>query len=135
MALNTSSPMNAPDQPPIPWKDGIPPLLMGLIAVAAAGIYLTGLTLPYNLILNWDVTHVSIGNAVGRDEAQLFRYLITFAAEFALYFLALLVVRRYHDKRIWALAIGGAIACNLILLFHYPIDAVDIFEYIFRGRM
>jgi hypothetical protein len=39
------------------------------------------------------------------------------------------------NKITWILVIGGALACTLVLLFLYPVDAADIFDNIVHGRI
>jgi hypothetical protein len=108
---------------------------LGLVALDSALIYLRGLVQPYGLLQWWRLTYVTVGNMIGRDPGPDHAYMLVFAALFVLYIVALWIVRTWHDWRLWTLVIIGAAAFNLIMLFQYPFDALDIFDNIIRGRM
>ena len=112
-----------------------PAFLLGASAAISAAYYLRELTLPYGLLDRWQSTHVTVRSMIGHNSGLQLAYVVTFAAVFLLYFLALWMVTIRSDRRMWTLVIIGAVAINLILLFQYPFDAIDIFDYIFRGRM
>jgi hypothetical protein len=118
-----------------PFKSPTPALILGMLAAGSALIYLISLVLPYSLLEYWTRQHVSLASMIGLGIGPDVAYVLNLSMLFALYLIALLIVRPVSHRRMWLIVIAGAVIFNLILLFMYPYEAIDIFDYILRGRM
>ncbi|CAG0932351.1 hypothetical protein TFLX_02557 [Thermoflexales bacterium] len=111
-----------------------PALLLG-IAIVSALIYWFGLTQPYQLFDLIQQPLLDLRKLTEGYPEKLWPLVIEFAALFALYLAAWQIVRRISTRAAWFVVIGGAIVFGFILLFMYPYDAADLFDYIVYGRI
>jgi hypothetical protein len=58
-----------------------------------------------------------------------------FVIQCGLYWLGWRAAQHTSGKAAWTIVLGGALAFSIVLLFIYPFDAADIFDYIMHGRM
>ena len=108
---------------------------LGLLASASLLIYTLALVLPYSLLEFWDTPELTIAKITRGDWHAGAAYVIAFIALFAAYLSAALLTRSHQSVTMWRVVIIGALAFNLVMLFLYTVDSVDIFDNIIRGRM
>ena len=109
-------------------------VLVGLAALSAL-IYWLGLTQPYHLFDLYRQPLLDLRALTEGYPEKLWPLVIEFVALFALYLAAWQIVRRVHTRSIWLIVIGSAVVFGVILLFMYPYDAADLFDYIMYGRI
>jgi hypothetical protein len=105
------------------------------IAIFSALIYWFGLTQPYHLADLYQQPLLDLRKLTEGYPERLWPLVIEFVALFALYLAAWQIARRTSTRSLWFIVIGGAIVFGLILLFMYPYDAADLFDYIMYGRI
>jgi hypothetical protein len=117
-------------------KEAAPPAALFAILVASVTIVELALVAPYPIqsaLQNWRLSWArhALGDAVAGQ-----RHALAYVALFALYGLAILQMRNVPATR-WTLgAIWlGWLAMALLLFRSLPGDSIDIYDYIFRGRM
>lgn len=108
--------------------------LIGLALVSLI-IYLVAFVLPYNLLVYWQTPGLTIAKIAHDDPRAGAAYVLAMLALFLLSWLASRIVLRKSGSGPWAVIIIGALAFTAVMLFLYPVDAVDVFENIIRGRM
>ncbi len=106
-----------------------------LLALVSLAIYFLAFVRPYGLLQWWHVPHTDIGKLTGHDPRSAAAYLLAMFTLFALYWLATRRALEHKSRLDWAIVLGGALAMSAVLLFLYPVDAVDIFDNIIRGRI
>jgi len=106
-----------------------------LIGAGSALLYWHGIVEPYGLAANQAARHVTLGTLIGLAPDKDWAYEITLAGLFVLYAGALLLVRRRGERAMWVVVIAGAAVFSAILLLAYPMEAIDIFDYIMHGRV
>ncbi len=109
-------------------------MLLGL-ALLSALIYWSGLTQPYHLAELYQQPLLDLRKLTEGYPEKLWPLVIEFVALFALYIAAWQIARRTSTRSIWLIVIVSAIVFGLILLFMYPYDAADLFDYIMYGRI
>ncbi|MBI5301045.1 MAG: DUF2029 domain-containing protein [Chloroflexi bacterium] len=112
-----------------------PIIQLAALAIASALIYALALVWRYSLIEWWSVPHQTIAKISNHDPFAAVTYVLALSALFLLYALACRIVQRNSSAAMWRVAMAGAIAFNVILLWLYPVDAADIFDNIIHGRM
>ena len=113
------------------------PAIAKLIAAAlgSLAIYLLAFTLPANLL-----TVYQRGSLVGQLLRHgglhgFLRFSVAFISVGLLYFVGLRAARQTSSKTAWMIVIGGTLAFTIMLLFMAPLDARDIYDNIFHGRI
>jgi len=113
-----------------------PRVLIALAAALTALVYAGAFLAPYPLLRSYDTPLLDLGKLAryGRDELLFFGG--AYAALFGLYALAYECARRATDDvRVRRLAFGAPALFALILLWVFPIGAIDVYDYAFYGRM
>ncbi len=108
---------------------------VAVLGVLSLAVYLLAFVRPYNLFQWGNLPGESIAKMTGQDQRAAVAYVIAFGLLFALYWFTARRVLGQSSRTLWAVVIGGAVAFSAVMLFLYPIDALDIFDYIIRGRM
>jgi len=111
-----------------------PLVLLGMAALSAL-IYWFGLTQPYLLLELYQQPLLDLRKLTEGYPEKLWPLVIEFVILFVLYLAAWQIVRRVHARSIWLIVIGSAVVFGVILLFMYPYDAADVFDYIMYGRI
>jgi hypothetical protein len=104
-------------------------------ALGSLAIYLLAFTLPANLLELYQRDSL-IGNLLQR--AGLYGFLrlsIAFISVGLLYFVGLRAANHTSSKGAWMIVIGGTLAFSIMFLFMAPVDARDIYDNIFHGRI
>ena len=108
---------------------------LALCGVAASLIFYFGFAARYNLIVVGYRPRQSIGTLNQYSNEGALLYIVTFAALFAIYWLGYRIVKNTSLRGLLILIVGFSVMFNFILLWMYPTDASDIYDYIIRGRM
>ena len=111
--------------------------LIGLILCGSAEslLFYFGFAKRYSLMQYGDFHRQSIGtlNQFSNDGALL--YIFTFALLFACYWLGYRLIHRISGREFLIIIVTFSVLFNLIMVWMYPADASDIYDYIIRGRM
>lgn len=119
------------------FKVGFDPAIAKLIAAALGSlvIYFLAFTLPTNLFTLYQ-RDALIGSLLQRAGLDGFlRHSIAFVSVGLLYFVGLRAVHRTSSKTAWMIVIGGTLTFIGAFLFMAPLDARDIYDNIFHGRI
>jgi hypothetical protein len=108
--------------------------LLGIAATSAL-IYWFGLTRPYHLLDLYQRPLLDLRAFTEGYPEKLWPLVLEFVILFALYLAAWQIVRRAHGRSMWLIVVGGTVVFSAILLFMYPYDAADLFDYIMYGRI
>ncbi len=115
-------------------------ILMGLagIALLSVGLYIAGITVPYPLSNGLLTPHTTWPPLVNFSLVAGLRHGIVYGLLIAAYMVALRLAVRVPVRAVvvTSLIVAGSwlIFCGS-LLRAYPGDSLDIFDYVFRGRM
>jgi hypothetical protein len=104
-------------------------------ALGSLAIYLLAFTVPANLLKLYQ--HGSLVGQLLRH-AGLYGFLrlsVAFISVGLLYFVGLRAARQTSSKSAWMIVIGATIAFIIMFLFMAPLDARDIYDNIFHGRI
>lgn len=105
------------------------------VALGSLAIYLLAFTLPTNLLVLHQRDSL-IGHLLQRAGLNGFlRLSAAFISTGLLYFAALRAARQTSGKTAWIIVIGGSLAFIIAFLFMAPLDARDIYDNIFHGRI
>ena len=118
-------------------KIGFDPAIAKLIAAALGSlvIYLLAFTLPTNLFTLYQ-RDALIGSLLQRAGLSGFlRIGFAFISVGLLYFVALRAAHQTSSKTAWMIVFGGTLTFILAFLFMAPLDARDIYDNIFHGRI
>ncbi|MGE5141007.1 MAG: glycosyltransferase 87 family protein [Rudaea sp.] len=110
-------------------------LLLAVVGLLSAVIYWLAFVRPYSLLQWGQMAQMSIAKMTDLNIRAAWSYAIAFIILFALYWTASRRILGTQDRSAWAIVIGGAVLFSAILIWLYPTDALDIFDYIIRGRM
>lgn len=98
-------------------------------------VYLLAFTLPTNLLVLYQRDSL-IGHLLQRAGLNGFlRIGIAFISVGLLYIAGLRAAHQTTGKMAWMIVIGGSLAFNIAFLFMAPLDARDIYDNIFHGRI
>jgi len=113
------------------------PAIVKLIgaALGSLAIYLLAFTLPANLLTLYQRDNL-IGQLLRHGGLSGFlRLSAAFISVGFLYFVGLRAARQTSSKTAWMIVIGGTLAFIVMFLFMAPLDARDIYDNIFHGRI
>jgi alpha-1,6-mannosyltransferase len=110
-------------------------LQLTLLAVASLAVYLFAFVRPYGLLEWWTRPGLTIAKIAHNDPRSGAAYVVSFLLLFLFCWLAARLVLGEHRASLWAIVIFSALAFNAVMLFQYPVDAVDVYENVIRGRM
>ena len=108
-----------------------------VLSILSLLVYWFGLIRPYSLLSNYQEPLLDIGKLTLHQPLAQLRLGMTFTALFILYYLMWRLCRaatQNHRKMLSVLWIS-LLLINLAMIWLYPIDAADIFDYIMRGRI
>ncbi len=113
------------------------PSIVELIGAALGSllIYLLAFTTPANLLTLYQHNNL-IGQLLRHGGLSGFlRFSVAFISVGLLYFVGLRAAYQTSSKTAWAIVTGGTLAFISIFLFMAPLDARDIYDNIFHGRI
>ncbi|MEO5886473.1 MAG: hypothetical protein ABIQ77_02325 [Anaerolineales bacterium] len=118
-------------------KTGFDPAIAKLIgaALVSLAIYLLAFTLPANLLTLYQRDNL-IGQLLRHGGLSGFlRLSVAFISVGLLYFVGLRAAHQTSSKTAWRIVIGGTLAFIITFLFMAPLNARDIYDNIFHGRI
>ena len=119
------------------FRTSFDPAIAKLIgaALGSLAIYLLAFTVPANLLKLYQRSSL-VGQLL--QHAGLYGFLrlnIAFISVGLLYFVGLRAAHQTSSKTAWMIVIGGTFAFIIVFLFMAPLDARDIYDNIFHGRI
>lgn len=98
-------------------------------------IYLFALVLPYNLWTLYPYPQLAVYRFAENDPLVIGRLALVFIVQLGLYWLGWRTAQVARGRAAWFIVLGGALAFSIVLLFLYPFDSADIFDYIMYARI
>lgn len=111
--------------------------LLSLAALAglSAGIYLWAFADRYSLFEWYQKPQLTVYQLSKFHPAIYSSLVSAFIVQAGFYWLGWRMVRQVQGRLAWLVVLSGALVSASILLFLYPFDAADIFDYIIHGRI
>lgn len=109
-------------------------LLMG-IAGASFFIYLFAFVYPYNIFILYPHPQLAVYRFAQDNSMVIWWLALAFVVQCGLYWLGWRAAHHAGGRTAWLIVLGGGLAFATVLLFIYPFDAADIFDYIMHGRI
>lgn len=110
-------------------------LLLAGLAGLSLFIYLWAFVWPYNLLVWSEQPRLTLRPFSKNDPLAQWWLVGAFLVQGGLYWLAWRLAWQVRGRVAWLIVLGSAGAFSLALLFLYPIDAADVFDYIMQGRI
>lgn len=108
---------------------------LGFTALFSAAVYLLAFVRPA-LIFDWyGRARPHFYDLVPKGSDLHLATMLAFAVLGFLYYAGWSFSHEARGKAAWAVVLGGSLVFGLVLLYLYPYDAADIFDYIIHGRM
>ena len=119
------------------FRTSFDPAIAKLIgaALGSLAIYLLAFTVPANLLTLYQRNSLIGGLLQHAGLLGFLRLSIAFISVGCLYFVALRAADQTSSKTAWTIVIGGMLAFIITFLFMAPLDARDIYDNIFHGRI
>ena len=119
------------------FRTSFDPAIAKLIgaALGSLAIYLLAFTLPANLLTLYQRNSLVGGLLQHAGLHGFLRLTVAFISVGLLYFVGLRAAYRTSSKTAWMIVIGGTLAFIIMFLFMAPLDARDIYDNIFHGRI
>ena len=113
----------------------LPVVALALLGTLSALVYGVVIVHPAGLLQWWGRPLVDLYGLAQQDPGMLLSLVSAFVALGALYLLAWLAARAARGEAAWVAVAGGFLVSAGLLLFLYPYDAADLFDYILHGRI
>lgn len=110
-------------------------LILANVAGLSFLIYLFALVYPYNLFELSPYPRLAVYRFAENNPLVIAWLALIFIVQGGLYWLGWRAAQQAGGRTAWLIVLGGALAFSLILLFLYPLDAADIFDYIMYARI
>ncbi len=104
-------------------------------ALGSLAIYFLAFTLPANLLELYQHNSLVGGLLLHAGLYGFLRLTVAFISVGLLYFVGLRAAHQTSSKTAWMIVIGGTLAFIIMFLFMAPLDARDIYDNIFHGRI
>jgi len=104
-------------------------------ALGSSVIYLLAFTIPANLLQLYQRNSLIGGLLQHAGLPGFLRLSVAFISVGCLYFVGLRAAQQTSSKTAWLIVIGGTLAFIITFLFMAPLDARDIYDNIFHGRI
>lgn len=113
------------------------PAIIMLAGVAGMSflLYLLVWVYPYNIFKLQGYPRLAVYRFAQDDPMVIWWLALAFVVQCGLYWLGWRAAQHASGKTAWAIVLGSALAFGITLLFIYPFDAADIFDYIMHGRV
>ncbi len=98
-------------------------------------IYLFALVYPYNLFELSPYPRLAVYRFAESNPLVIIWLALVFVVQGGLYWLGWQVAQQAGGRTAWLIVLGSALAFSVVLLFFYPLDAADIFDYIMYARI
>jgi hypothetical protein len=112
-----------------------PILLLAALAICSASIYYFSFTRVFNLLELYDQPLLDMAHMSKSDPTHRWDVLASMLALGLLYWWGWRTAQRARGKWAWLIVALGALLCGALLLFIFPYDAADIFDYIMHARI
>ena len=110
-------------------------IVLAGVTVTSFLLYLFAFVYPYNIFELYSYPRLIV-YSFARDNPMVIWWLASaFVIQCGLYWLGWRAAQRTGGRTAWLIVLGGALASGIALLFVYPFDAADIFDYIMHGRI
>lgn len=106
-----------------------------LLALASLLIYLFAFVRPYSLVQWGSTPGLTVAKITNYDPRAGAVFVLAMLMLFLLAWLASRAALRWHTRSAWGIILSAAVSFNVLMLALYPVDAVDVFDYIIRARM
>ena len=103
--------------------------------VASFFVYLFAFVYPYNIFKLYTTPKLAVYRFAQSDPMVIWRLSVAFVVLLGLYWLGWRAARQAGGRTSWVIVLGGAMTLAVLLLFIYPFDAADVFDYIMHGRI
>jgi len=113
----------------------VPVAALTALGVLSALVYGVVLVHPAGLLQWWGRPLVDLYGLAQQDPDMLLSLVAAFVALGIMYWLAWRMACAARGWAAWVAVAGGFLASGGLLLFLYPYDAADIFDYILHGRI
>lgn len=119
------------------FRTNFDPAIAKLIgaALGSLAIYFLAFTLPANLLELYQRNSLVGGLLRHAGLYGFLRLTVAFISVGLLYFVGLRAAHQTSSKTAWMIVIGGTLAFIIMFLFMAPLDARDIYDNIFHGRI
>lgn len=105
------------------------------MAGASFLLYLVAFVYPYNIFELYPYPRLAVYRFAQDDPMVIWQLAAAFVAQCLLYWLGWRAAHYASGRNAWLIVLGGTLASGGVLLFVYPFDAADIFDYIMHGRL
>ena len=110
--------------------------VLAAVGTASAALYFLLFAHPFPLVSLYAVRHMDLGKLTWYGQTEAVVFVGGLAGLFVLYLIALrLTARAEGDRRALAWVLGFALLYGVTLAATYPIGALDVFAYVFQGRI
>jgi hypothetical protein len=110
-------------------------IVLAVVAATSFLIYLFAFVYPYNLFELYPYPRLAVYRFAQDDPMVIWWLAAAFVIQCGLYWLGWRAAQHTSGKTAWLIVLGGALTFSLVLLFIYPFDAADIFDYAMHGRI
>ena len=110
-------------------------IVLAGVAAMSFLIYLFAFVYPYNIFELYPYPRLAVYRFAQDNPMVIWWLASAFVIQSGLYWLGWRAAQHASGKTAWFIVIGGAFAFSIVLLFIYPFDAADIFDYIMHGRI
>ncbi len=117
------------------WSHLSPRIQLLSTALLSALAYLFSLAWTYPLLPLYAIPQLDLGKIDNYEAAYAIRLIGSYVLIFGLYLHGYRTAARLNNEKSFWLILCAAIGFAVILLWVYPIGAIDIFDYIFRARL
>jgi hypothetical protein len=119
------------------FRTSFDPAIAKLIgaALGSLAIYFLAFTVPANLLELHQRNSLVGGLLQHAGLSGFLRLTVAFISVGLLYFVGLRAAHQTSSKTAWMIVIGGTLAFIIVFLFMAPLDARDIYDNIFHGRI
>jgi len=104
-------------------------------ALASTAIYYFFFVVPYPLLTYFATPLLDLGKLTQHSEVGALEFMAANAALFAVYALAVVLTRSANNRAARWIAFGAPFVFVLVLVFAYPIGAIDVYDYTFHSKM
>ncbi len=110
-------------------------LVLAGVAGASFLLYLLVWVYPYSLFKLYPYPRLAVYRFTQDNPMIIWWLALAFVIQWGLYWLGWRAAHHARDRTAWLIVLGSAAAFGTVLLFIYPFDAADVFDYIMHGRL
>ncbi len=110
-------------------------LALSFCALASAAIYVFFFTLPYPVLQYYATPLLDLGKLTQHAQLDALAFMAAHTTLFVLYVAALLLTRTLDARTLRWIAFAAPVLFCLVLVFTFPIGAIDVYDYAFHSKM